>query len=228
MAAENRGRSPAPAPTATEDNEDVPAPSYSWTLPSDSISPPARAASPSTASSASSTSDSAASSLALFIKTQVTRLRENPRPILASRLSNLRPMRPEGRISRWMLDVEAQQEIARGSRRSLGDGESRSLLGGNGSAGDRDYATLYKVADSLRGSHSAQYGRLIRGGQIRENEIYQKDAQPSEDECDLENGCAYGCWWQWVVLTIVVLSLIAWGLWVLLGDRDAVGSKRLL
>lgn len=122
-----------------------------------------------------------------------------------------------------MVDVEAQQKIAKGSRRNSGDGESQSLLGGDGGAGERDYGTLIGIADNPSRSNIVKYGRLIR-----EDETYQKDAQPSEDECDLEHDCACGCWWQWVVLTIVILALMAWGLWVLLGDRDVGGSRRML
>ncbi|WPB03214.1 uncharacterized protein RHO25_007851 [Cercospora beticola] len=218
---EQRGRAVAPRTEGGTNREHIGV-FHSWVLPdSATISPPERAASPSTASSASDSSSSSSggtpstplSSRFKFIEEEVGKLRENPRPVLPCAVANLRPQGVECRVSAWMLDVEAQQ----------------TRLGGRGWRGNFFWKatrpsgeTSSKVPEEEAAviAPTKGYGTMVATAPMAREDWSVTARDPDEEEFVEEEGPwkGFGSWWQWAIFTISLLMLIAWGLWVLMGD----------
>ncbi|PPJ56616.1 hypothetical protein CBER1_01827 [Cercospora berteroae] len=226
---EQRGRAVAPRP-ATEGghNPEHIGVFHSWVLPdSAAISPPERAASPSTASSASDSSSSSSggtpstplSSRFKFIDEEVRKLRETPRPVLPCPVANLRPQGVECRVSAWMLDVEAQRA------RSGGKGWRGNLFW---KAREPSRETAQKVPNEEAAGIAPikGYGTMAAAVAMAREDWSVTARDDEEEEFVEEEGPwkGFGSWWQWAMFTISLLMLIAWGLWVLMGNTPV--SKR--
>lgn len=141
------------------------------------------------------------------------KLRETPRPVLPCAVANLRPQGVECRVSAWMLDVEAQQ----------------ARLGGRGWKGNffckarlTSGETAHKVADeeATAIAPTKGYGTMVTAIAMAREDWSVTARDPDEGVFVEEEGPwkGFGSWWQWAIFTISLLMLIAWGLWVLMGD----------